>query len=93
MKGQQCLWDRNLGCLAGAYCASCHEATGFTPNLFGREMRLPVEVMFGSGTTNMGEDITSHGDYVNQLRSCNMHMNKPDSTILCLPAIRETVMI
>ena len=74
LKGQQHAWDRNLGCLAAAYRASCHESTGMTPNLLmlGREVRLPVEVMFGSGTTQMVE-VTCYGDYVGNLRS---HMQK-----------------
>ena len=57
LKGQQREWDRNLGCLAAAYRASPHEATGFTPNLLimGREVRVPAEVMFGYSTK--GEDI------------------------------------
>lgn len=73
LKGQQREWDRHLGCLAAAYRASPHEATGMTPNLLmmGREVRLPAEVMFGS-TTQEGE-ITSYGEYVDKLRSRMQH--------------------
>jgi hypothetical protein len=48
LKGQQREWDRNLGCLAGAYRAAVHESTGFTPNflLFGREVRLPAQLVY-----------------------------------------------
>ena len=70
LKGQQTDWDRNLGCLAAAYRSSQHESTGMTPNLLmlGREVRLPAEIMFGSGTNHVGEEITSYGQYVDQLR-------------------------
>jgi len=63
-------WDLNLGCIAGAYRAAVHETTGFTPNMlmFGREVRMPVEVMFSSFSQS-GEEIDSYGVYVNQLRS------------------------
>ena len=68
LKGQQREWDRNLGCLAAAYRASPHEATGFTPNLLmmGREVRVPAEVMFGSSTK--GEEMTSYGQFVDWLK-------------------------
>ena len=71
LKGEQTNWDRNLGCFAAAYRASQHESTGLTPNLLmlGREVRLPSEVMFGSGTSLPGEEITSYGEYVDTLRS------------------------
>ena len=32
IQGQHNDWDRYLGCLAGAYRASVHESTNFTPN-------------------------------------------------------------
>jgi transposase InsO family protein len=31
LRGEQTNWDMNLGCLVGAYRASPHESTGFTP--------------------------------------------------------------
>ena len=48
LKGEQQDWDRNLGCLAGAYRAQVHEPIGFTPNflMFGREIRLPAELIY-----------------------------------------------
>ena len=41
-------WDKHLGCLAGAYRATVHESTGFTPNMLflGREVRLPAHLMY-----------------------------------------------
>ena len=56
LKGQQREWDKHLGCLAAAYRATPHESTGFTPNMlmFGREPRLPIEVILGIGATSMG---------------------------------------
>lgn len=73
LKGQQREWDRQLGCLAAAYRATPHEGTGLTPNLLmlGREVRLPAEIMFGSGCSE-GE-ITSYGDYVDSLRHRMQH--------------------
>jgi hypothetical protein len=77
LKGQQYNWDRYLGCLAGAYRATVNEATGFTPNrlttgftpnrlMLGREVRLPAEVIFGSGTTE-GE-IEHYPEFVENLK-------------------------
>ena len=76
LRGQQREWDRNLGCLAAAYRATPHESTGLTPNLLmlGREVRLPAEVMFGS-TTSEG-DLTSYGDYVDQLKAHMQHAHE-----------------
>lgn len=74
LKGQQREWDRNLGCLAAAYRAVPHEATGMTPNLLmlGREVRLPAEVMFGS-LSSEGEEIATYGDYVDLLKQRMQH--------------------
>ena len=43
-------WDRLLPLLAMAYRSAIHESTGCTPNelMFGRDVRLPVDLMFGS---------------------------------------------
>ena len=70
LRGQQREWDLHLGCLAGAYRSTIHESTGFTPNMlmFGREVRLPSEVIFGTGITPLGETFNSYGEYVTQLR-------------------------
>ena len=72
LKGKQREWDRNLGSLAGTYCATVHESTGMTPNLlmFGKENQLPIEVILGTGKTSTGEEITSYGEYVDGLRDC-----------------------
>ena len=65
--------DLHLGCLAGNYRATPHEATKMTPNLLGREVRLPAELLFGSTCSNQGEEITSYGEYVDILRSRMQH--------------------
>ena len=74
LRGEQTDWDLNLGCLGAAYWSTPQASTGMTPNLlmFGRDVRLPAEVMFGSLTQN-GEDITSYGDYVDELKSKMQH--------------------
>ncbi len=55
-------WDKNLGCLAGAYRATMHESTGFTPNFlfFGREVRLPAHLSFSAPNSLH----SSYGEYV-----------------------------
>ena len=70
LRGQQHNWDQHLGCLAATYQATPYESTGMTPNLlvFGREVRMPIEVMLGSSRTPTDEEVTSYGDYVETLR-------------------------
>lgn len=43
-------WDELLPLLSMAYRSAVHESTGCTPNelMFGREVRLPVDLMFGA---------------------------------------------
>ena len=72
LRGQQNQWDLNLGCLAGAYRATVHEATHLTPNMMmlGREVRIPHEVVFGSTVQgNKFERVTQYGEYVSGLRN------------------------
>ena len=70
LKGQETDWDLYLGCLAAAYRSTPQESTGLTPNLImlGREVRLPSEIVFGNRGIKRDE-ITSYGQYVDQLRS------------------------
>ena len=70
LRGQQHNWDQHIGCLAAAYWATPHESTGMTPNLlmFGREVRMPIEVMLGPSRALTDEEVTSYGDYVETLR-------------------------
>ncbi len=74
LRGEQNNWDLNLGCLAAAYRATPQASTGLTPNLvmLGREVRLPVEVVYGS-KTHSGDVIAHYGEYVNQLRKRMQH--------------------
>ena len=69
-RGQQHNWDQHLGCLAATYHAMPHKSTGMTPNLlmFGREVRMPIEIMLVSSRAPTGEEGTSHGGYVEALR-------------------------
>ena len=84
-------WDLHLGCLAGAYRATPHEATKMTPNLMtmGREVRLPAELVFGSSSTPQGDDITSYGDYVDLLRSRMQHAHEVARKYLGMSAKRS----
>jgi hypothetical protein len=70
LKGEQNKRDENLGCLAAAYRATPHETTGFSPYLLmlGREVRLPAEIMFGTGKAHPDKEISSYGDYVSKLK-------------------------
>ena len=49
VKENQRDWDRYLPLLSMAYRSAVQESTGYTPNelMFGREIRLPVELIFG----------------------------------------------
>ena len=70
LKSQQHNWDQHLGCLAAAYQATPHESTDITPNLlmFGREVRVPIEVILGVTKNPNQEEVTSYGNYVDTLR-------------------------
>ena len=70
IKHDQTSWDRNLGCLAAAYRSTPHESTNLTPNLLmlGREVRLPVEVIYGNHTSLADEPVSNYGEYVEHLR-------------------------
>ncbi|KAH3775210.1 hypothetical protein DPMN_176608 [Dreissena polymorpha] len=48
LKREQSDWHQNLGCLAGAYRATPHEATRLSPNMMTlwREVRLPADMIF-----------------------------------------------
>lgn len=54
--------------LAGAYCSSIHESTGFTPNMLmlGRENRLPAGLIFGDPPNTL---VSSFGEYIDQLKT------------------------
>ena len=75
LSDQQIDWDLHLGCLAGAYRATPNESTKLTPNLltFGREIRLPAELLFGTSSTAGGGEVTSYGDHVDTIRSRMQH--------------------
>jgi hypothetical protein len=47
-------WDAMLPLYLLAYRASTHDTTGFTPGsfLFGRELRLPSDLLFGTPPDN-----------------------------------------
>ena len=57
LRGEQTNWDVHLGCLAGAYRATPNESTGLTQNLllFGREIKMPYEIVKEKNSKNWGE--------------------------------------
>ncbi|KXJ06192.1 Retrovirus-related Pol polyprotein from transposon 412 [Exaiptasia diaphana] len=59
-------WDEHIGACMMAYRSSIHQSTGYTPFhlMFGREMRLPLDVMMGP--PDVGED--SYGEFASQLK-------------------------
>ena len=60
-------WDEFLSELMMAYRASVHDTTRFPPFhlMFGREVRLPIDVMFG----NTSDPVQEHTKYAIDLRS------------------------
>ena len=70
LKGQQTDWDLYLGCLAGAYRATTNATSRLTPNLvvLGREVRIPAEIVHGTGISPLGTEVQSYGEYVSMLR-------------------------
>ena len=78
LKGDQRDWDLYLGCLTGAYRATVQESTGMTPNLLmlGREVRLPLDVIYSRPESMDHDTIESYGDYVDKLRSQMNHAHE-----------------
>jgi transposase InsO family protein len=68
LKGQEKDWDKFLGCLAGAYRATVHESTGYTPNMLmlGREVRLPAQIMYSAPSN--AENFPSYSNYIEKLK-------------------------
>ena len=77
LKGEQGDWDLHLACLASAYQATPYDTTGLTPNLvmLGCEVRLPYEVVCGTGLTPLGAEVQSYGEYLHSLKAkmCKAH--------------------
>ena len=64
-------WDESLPLLLLAYRSSTHESTGFSPALlfFGREPRLPLDLLLGSPPHVDGPQAQSYCQYVDNLQS------------------------
>ena len=60
-------WDKHIPLFLMAYRGSVHNTTKATPSkmLFGREIRLPCDLMFGSP----GDKVESESEYAAQLRA------------------------
>ena len=69
LSNEQDEWDLHLGCIASAYRSTPQESTGLTPNmlLFGREVRIPAELLFGSSSSTH-EDVSSYGQHAEKVR-------------------------
>jgi hypothetical protein len=67
LKGKPRDWDLNLGCLAGAYRATQHDSTGYSPNhiVFGREVRMPIDILMG----NNGPNDKNYGEFVSRIKT------------------------
>lgn len=55
-------WHELLPTIAAAYGASVHESTGYSPNylVFGRENRMPVDIVYGSTTHSNYPDLPQY---------------------------------
>ncbi|CAG2197984.1 unnamed protein product [Mytilus edulis] len=63
-------WDEHLQLALMAYRSSDHESTGFSPSMlmFGREIELPIDLIFGSYPDSIETDEKSENDYLKDLR-------------------------
>jgi hypothetical protein len=61
-------WDEHIPMIMSAYRGTVHESTGFTPNflLFGRENRMPVDVIMAS-LDDPKEECPSGAEYAAEL--------------------------
>lgn len=68
---QQRDWDRHLSLFLMAYRAAAHDSTGVTPAkiVFGRETRLPCDLIFGSPSSTTQDVSTYVGELKQQLMS------------------------
>src|SRR6218665_1824826 len=60
-------WDTVLPYVLGAFRASCHETTGYSPNylLFARENRSPLDLVYGLPKVPTEKSVT-YADYVEE---------------------------
>jgi len=61
-------WDKLIPLLFSTYRSSQQESTGYTPSmlLIGREMRLPVDLLFGKPEDDPGQPTVQLPDYERQ---------------------------
>ena len=73
LKSNHKSWDEHLQQLAVAIRSTINRHTGFTPNMMilGREVMLPVDLMFGS----ISQEETTSAEYVTKLQQilCQVH--------------------
>ncbi|KAL3886088.1 hypothetical protein ACJMK2_026111 [Sinanodonta woodiana] len=63
-------WDEYVSLVMMAYRYSVHESTGTTPVLmtFGREITLPIDIVFGDPKKKPSESQKYKTDYANELK-------------------------
>ena len=73
VNGNQTDWDQRIPLFRMAYRASLHDTTSMTPAklVFGRVIRLPGDLMFGSPETQSQETQNYSSKLENQLREMN----------------------
>lgn len=59
-------WDQHIPLALMAYRSSVHESTGFSPSMlmFGREIELPIDLLYGPHPEKQGNLIGSEGSYL-----------------------------
>lgn len=66
------LEPQHLDAMTHAYNCTRHDSTGYTPYflMFGRQPRLPVDLIFGLHSTNQRACECEYSEYVQTLRDC-----------------------
>lgn len=66
-KDEKRQWHKHVPALVHAYNCTTHESTGYTPYylLFGREPRLPIDLVFG---LEKGQNSKSYSSYISDLK-------------------------
>ena len=85
-------WDRVLPFVLGAYRATPHTTTGYSPNMMvhGREIQLPCDLMYGSTAQQRAQlEYQCHCEYVTQLRRSMVKSHEMARRTSKLAAVRQ----